>query len=91
MTAPERPTSGKIGIFRRVAVERYSQPLDSDIPEMLTPHRPGICLLAVALALLALGLLWYGRDGAATNATPIVSRSDSDCPPTRCTAPVDAP
>jgi len=49
----------RIGIFRRIAVERYSQPLEADMPEMLAPARRG--LLTVALVLLGASaalLLW---------------------------------
>jgi len=50
-------SSGRIGIFRRIAVERYMRPLESDTPEMLTPlNRPlagaGVLLLAMAMVLL---------------------------------------
>lgn len=47
------PLPRRIGIFRRVAVERYSQPLESNQPELLAPWR------AVAKA-LGLGLFWVG-------------------------------
>ena len=49
----------RVGIFRRVAVERYTQPLEPDIPEMLTPRVSGIMILAgLALLCAAVALLW---------------------------------
>jgi|JI10StandDraft_1071094.scaffolds.fasta_scaffold504120_2 hypothetical protein len=57
---PDR-VAARIGIFRRVAVERYSQPLESSQPEVLAPWRAvavavvlGLCCASVAGALLLL-------------------------------------
>ena len=47
--APGR-TGARIGIFRRVAVERYMQPMESDTPEMLAA--PASALFAAAVVLL---------------------------------------
>lgn len=59
MTEPESTVSQKIGIFRRIAVQRYSQPLEIDTPEMLAPRRPWLLALAAVLACVAgLLLVW---------------------------------
>jgi len=49
------PVSARIGIFRRVAVEQYMRPLESDTPEMLAPS--STALLAVAASLLCAALV----------------------------------
>ncbi|HVZ43764.1 MAG TPA: hypothetical protein VHA82_08135 [Ramlibacter sp.] len=48
----------RIGIFRRAAVLRYSQPVQADTPEMLAPRRAGLPALGIALALSAAVLAW---------------------------------
>lgn len=49
--------SPRIGIFRRIAVERYSGALDPQRPELLRPWPLGALLLAMVLGLIAIGLL----------------------------------
>ena len=48
------PAPARIGIFRRVAVERYSQPIESSQPELLAPWR--VVAAAVVLGLCCGGL-----------------------------------
>lgn len=57
------PASGadrpqRIGIFRRIAVERYSGVFEPHCPEQLVPWPRGALLVAVALALAAFWLLF---------------------------------
>ena len=56
--APSAKTPRRIGIFRRIAVERYVRPLMSDLPELLAPWNGGTCLAGVALLVIAVLLLW---------------------------------
>lgn len=57
--APAHPALGrKIGIFRRIAVERYMRPLEDDAPETLARARPGLALAGIALTLLAAWILF---------------------------------
>ncbi len=60
MSNPVEPgrTSAKIGIFRRVAVEQYMRPLDSDTPEMLAPFNNVLLALAAVLLCVAFVLLF---------------------------------
>ena len=51
-------TNTRIGIFRRIAVERYMGPLESDLPEMVAPMDPGWIVLGIALLATAVVLLW---------------------------------
>ena len=57
MMQPQQKPAARIGIFRRIAVQRYSQPLEIDTPEMLAPRRPGLLALGVVLACSAALLL----------------------------------
>jgi hypothetical protein len=54
--APAAAESPRVGIFRRVAVERYSQPLTRDHPSLL-PAWPGWLTASAVAAALAAGLL----------------------------------
>ena len=47
----------KIGIFRRAAVERYSRPMESDVPELLAPMRLLPLIAGAALLLVAVWML----------------------------------
>ena len=52
-------TATKIGIFRRIAVERYMQPLQMDVPSLLPRCEAlvavaGLASLAAAVAVLVL-------------------------------------
>ncbi len=50
------PRPSRIGIFRRVAVERYSGPLESTQPELLAPWRAVATAVMLALCSAALGV-----------------------------------
>ena len=54
---PTKPASKRIGVFRRVAVERYRAPLELDTPSVLQPWRPGVLWAAWAI-MLATGIAW---------------------------------
>lgn len=49
----------RIGIFRRIAVERYARPLESDTPALLTPWRGGLLAAGILLLGAAMALLWF--------------------------------
>ncbi|MFM9972607.1 MAG: hypothetical protein ACKVQK_29870 [Burkholderiales bacterium] len=56
---PVKPLSARIGIFRRVAVERYMQPFEFTTPEMLAPLGGQILLAGIALLATAMALLGF--------------------------------
>ncbi len=49
----------RISIFRRIAVERYSQPLEADMPEMLARLPWGLPALALVLLCVSAALLLW--------------------------------
>jgi hypothetical protein len=44
-------------LFRRIAIDNYERPIELDVPDLLTPWRPGLVLLALAL-LIAAAAAW---------------------------------
>lgn len=50
--------SPRVGIFRRIAVELYMRPIESDVPETLAPARRGIIAIGV-FSLLCAGWLLF--------------------------------
>jgi len=57
VNAPEPQRPRRIGIFRRVAVERHEDPQQPDTPWLLPPAPGWMLALALALAALTVGLL----------------------------------
>lgn len=58
MTASNGRAQTRIGIFRRIAVEHYTQPRELDIPEMLPSVSRVAVLAGIALLCAAITLLW---------------------------------
>lgn len=53
-----KPTGARTGIFRTIAVERYSGPLEADMPVMLAPFNRTVLAVAIVLLGVACVLLW---------------------------------
>ena len=60
MSGPSEATRKErwIGIFRRVAVERYSESTRADTPELLAPLPRTSTVVGIALFCAAIALLW---------------------------------
>ncbi len=52
------PKSARIGIFRRITVERYMRPLEADEPALLALWRGGLLPVGLLLLAAAVALLW---------------------------------
>lgn len=51
-------TPGRIGIFRRIAVERYMRPLQLDLPVLMPPCSVAAGIMGFALLLAAIAALF---------------------------------